>query len=256
MSAAPPPANDLERLLERAAGGDAAAQRSFQERLPEAELWVVGRVEGRVEDGGDGTAVVGPGARVVLHPARGPGGREFLPAFTSLERLRDAGAEGQPHLALPARVVFQARPPQTSVVLNPGVWHGKELLPEEIADLLAPRPKGEPERVEVPAGRTLYLGEPASYPQALAHALAAFFRQRPTVVEARLGQVHDPVSGLPPHPLVGIGVEGDADLSEALSGVDEVVREHHAGEVDFVGLGEGPGRWLKENAEPFYRRDL
>lgn len=254
QAALDPPVNDLEDLLKRAAEGDAQAQTEFTTALIDAELWAVGSVEGGVESAGDGKAVLGEGARLRLFPARLPDGRDYLPIFTSLQRLRAATAgQSPPHLGLPGRVLLQARPADLPVVINAGVWYGKELLPGEIVDLLTGRRPGSPRAEVVPAGQEVYLGHPAVYPQALADALAEHFRHRGLVAEARLGWIHVPSSGAPPHPLVGVRPAGDASLPDALAGTDDVVRGSYDGPVDFVPLdGSDPGRWLVVNAEPFF----
>lgn len=254
MSQAPldPPVNPLEELLKRAAEGDSQAQAEFGTALLEADLWVVGNVEGGVESARDGQAVLGPGARLRLFPARLADGREYLPVFTSLQRLRAAAANESPHLGLPGRVLLRARPTELPVLINAGVWYGKEMLPGEIVDLLMGRQPGSPQAEVVPAGQEIYLGHPDVFPQALADALAAHFRQQGRVAEARLGWIHVPSSGTPPHPLIGVRPAAGASLQEALAGSDDVVRRSYDGPIDFVALGDGPGRWLVENAEAFF----
>lgn len=249
-----PPVNALEELLKRAAEGDVDAQAEFTTALVEADVWAVGGVEGGIESAGDGKAVLGEGARLRLFPARLPDGRDYLPIYTSLQRLRAATAgQSPPHIGLPGRVLLQARPADLPVVINAGVWYGKELLPGEIVDLLTGRRPGSPHAEVVAAGQEVYLGHPATYPQALAEALAEHFRLRGGVAEARLGWIHVPSSGAPPHPVVGVRPAGETSLQEALTGTDDVVRRSYDGPVDFTALdGPGPGQWLVENAEPFF----
>jgi hypothetical protein len=157
---------------------------------------------------------------------------------------------------MPASVVFRELPPGERVVLNPGVWHGKELLPDEIRELAAGRVPGtDLGSGSVPTGEQMMLGLPAEPPVRLLEALRDHFEAGGRVASSRLGQIYVPTSGVPPHPVVGVEVADGSTLEEVLAGVDSVVRTAHDGPVDFVPLAGNPvGIWLRDNVAPFYER--
>jgi hypothetical protein len=136
------------------------------------------------------------------------------------------------------------------VVLNPGVWHGKELWPEEIATLLAgvPSPAGE----QVIAGETgVAVGHPAEWPQAMADRLSELFEQHPSVQAAYIALVGLP--GSPPALTIGLdmrdpsAIEGMASLIGGTIGPTDVP-------VNVVTIeGNTIGDWMKANADPFYQ---
>lgn len=239
--------NRLEELLERAAQ-DPAAAAAFYEELVRAELYVAGTVDGKLDDVADGRGTLGDGARVSILPST-LAGEEIVAAFTSPPRIEEASDGSLPYIGLPAAVLFRQKPPHLKVVLNPGVWFGKELLPDEIRGLL-----GDEEETADADGEVM-LGLPADQPTELVERLRERFASDSDVLAARLGQVFVPSSGVPPHLVVGLVLRDGADLERALFGIDELVRETVDGQVDFVPLGGHPiGDWLVENGEPFYTR--
>ncbi|MGI8608825.1 MAG: SseB family protein [Candidatus Dormibacteria bacterium] len=135
------PLNELEESLLHAAD-DPASGAAFYRSLMESNLFLVGRmetVEGKVKEG---SVSAEPGDRLVLWP-RGEDQRVHV--FTSLERLRAAiGAAQVPYVGLPTDVLFAAVDPDLEIILNEGVWHGKQILPEERRALIELVPPGAP----------------------------------------------------------------------------------------------------------------
>jgi hypothetical protein len=240
--------NRLEELLERAAQDPAAGEAAFYEELLRAELYVAGRVHGEVEDVVAGHGTLAEGGQVGILPST-LAGEEIVAAFTSPPRFEEASGGRVPCLGLPAEVLFRRKPSHLKVVLNPGVWYGKELLPGEIRDLLGDNPS-----LAEPPGEMM-LGLPAVRPSELIERLRDRFARDSDVLAARLGQLFVPSSGVPPHLVVGLVLRDGADLERALFGIDALVRETVDGPVDFVPLGDHPiGDWLVANGEPFYTR--
>lgn len=170
----------------------------------------------------------------------------MLAAFTSPARIEEATEGRLPYVGLPAAILLQRRPRGMKVVLNPGVWHGKELLPDEIAALL-----GE---TRVEAGEEVMLGLAAERPAALVELLRTHLRAHGDVERARLGQLFAPSSGVEPHPIVGIATRGETQLEDVLRDLGALVAEGYDGPVDFVPLDEHEvGAWLAAHGEDILR---
>jgi hypothetical protein len=215
------PQNRLEELLERATY-DAAAREGFYPELLRSQLFVAGTID-------------------AVLPSR-VGDEEVIAAFTSPERIEEATEGRLPYVGLPATVVLRRRPRGMKVVLNPGVWHGKELLPDEIAGLIS--------ETSVSPGEEVMLGHATERPAALIGLLRTHLRARGDVERARIGHMFLPSSGDPPHPVVGIATRHDTPLEDVLGDLGAVVAEGYDGTVDFVPLdGHTVGDWLAEEGE-------
>jgi hypothetical protein len=234
------PTNDLERALV-AAMNDPAARPDFYRALLASELFFI-----------TPPAEKRPADQLVMVSFQGANG-PFMPMFSSRERLEAtlAGRMGDFEiLAMPGHDAFQLLSRgQDLVVLNPGSI-GKSFPPEEIA-AIASGQLDLAERV-VPAGRQITLGQAQVPPQALIDALSAAARNEPAIVALHLAQLHDPQSGEPPHPVVGIVA---ADLRAVVGALSEVAAKSSPLPVDFVGMQgtEGVAAYLAQVA-PFYRR--
>jgi hypothetical protein len=241
-----PPQNRLEELLASAVTGSSNGTQNresdaqFLRELMKSELFVVGGVA--------------PDGTVRLSSATFRG-ETVLPAFTSQARIEQAIPDGTPYVKLPAKGVLRSRPENVKVLINLGVWHGRELLPNEISQLLSGGIPGESAgHVQVPAGARFHIGLPAVYPQGLADALTRYFGARGDVERASLGWIHLPDSEEPPHPVVGILPRAGSTLPDIVAHIDPVVRVAYAGPVDFVPLDAGDpiGGWLVGNTKPFF----
>jgi SseB protein N-terminal domain/SseB protein C-terminal domain len=241
--AAPPAQNRLEEVLEQAAGGDADARARLPNVLLNGDLYVVGRVEGAVDRVDGNYATVGDASQLEIPTAR-LGDETVVAAFTSPARVEAATGGKLPYLGLRGRDLLARRPRALKVVLNPGVWHGKELLPDEIERML------DGGVATVPAGSSVMLGRAAERPDALVEQLHGWLATRPDVVGARLGQIFDERSGQPPHPLVGLELADGAQLESVFASAPDFEEP-----VDLVPLAGHPlGAWLEANGEEVYRR--
>lgn len=120
--------NELETALLEAAS-DPDARGGFYRVLMSSNLYLVGRLETVEGKGKEGTVTADPGDKLVLWP-RGEDTR--IHVFTSLARLQSAiGNAKVPYVGLPTDVLFAAVEPDVDIVLNEGVWHGKQIVPEE-----------------------------------------------------------------------------------------------------------------------------
>jgi hypothetical protein len=249
------PQNPLEEALAEAATGRAEPER-FYEELLRSDLYAVVDVHGDVTRIAGGRATLAPDAGVHLLPLDLDGERAYA-AFTSPARLEQATGGGVPYASVPASVLFRETPRDARLILNPGVWYGKELLPWELERLAAGLVPGEgalaPTTLD--AGAELMLGLPAEPPEPLLDGLRELFAASNAVRSARLGHVFQAGVDPEPHPVVGVEPEPGVSLEDALAGVDEVVERAHVGAVDFVPLDDGEvGSWLREHVEPFFER--
>ncbi|MDQ6747559.1 MAG: SseB family protein [Candidatus Dormibacteraeota bacterium] len=135
------PQNDLETAL-LAAAEDPGARSGFYRALMSSDLFVVGRLETVEGRGKEGKVSADPGDKLVIWP-RGDDAR--VHAFSSLARLQAAiGNAKVPYVGLPTDVLFAAIDPEVEIVLNEGVWYGKQIVPEErrlLVEHVAEEPK-------------------------------------------------------------------------------------------------------------------
>lgn len=245
--------NDLERALLDAASDpdDAMRTSAFYAALTGSELFVVADVSGPVEIK-SGESTLPPGTLVTPRTAA-IGGGEVMPVYSSKERIDAATGGDLPYVAVPAREILAHVPDEVKVVLNPGVWHGKELWPEEIRALLAD--VAVPEGVASPktddAGQ-IAIGHPAEYPQEVADRLGERFVEHPSVVAGYLAVVGLP--GSPPALTVGLEMKDPSALEAVVGLIGATIEEIGTEPLDVVEIeGNVVGDWMKANTEPFYR---
>jgi hypothetical protein len=186
--------NDLERALVKAAREPAAAP-DFYRLLLASELFVMGSVEGR--EGTTNQFTLEPGGKLNLVTGM-KNGDVFLPIFSSLARMQEYANKECKYLRIAGHALLDLTRGPT-VILNPASEYGKELTPEQVAQLLDPPvSRGQP--------RTI-IGE-TEYPMALVETLTTIFAAHPNVEAAWMIQVS--FADTPgPHPLVGIETSGD-----------------------------------------------
>lgn len=193
------PENDLESALMRAAK-EPAARPEFYSLLLSADLFIIGKVEGR--SASDTANTIQPGEQIQI--ARGEiNGKSFHPVFSSLKRLEENNRDGGDWLSLNGRSLFEMTKGAT-FVLNPGSDYGKELLADEIAWMLSP---ATARQIQIDKPTQVLIGQPAVYPQALVDALKTHFATRPEVSAAYLVQIG--YADQKPHPLIGVETRGD-----------------------------------------------
>jgi len=254
----PGPSEDAQNPLEAAlleAIGDPSGRGGFYQSLMDSDLYLVGRLETVEGKSKEGTVTAEPGDRLVLWP-RGEDSR--IHAYTSLARLRSSiGQSKVPYVGLPSDVLFAAVDPDVDVVLNEGVWFGKQIVPEERRLLVEGTIPGRPEEIQIAEGAEVLLGQPADYPRELVDALRREFARHGGVAEARLAQLHVPSTGQPPHPVVGLRAQGGPGaLNAILDSIGPAVQGAvpPGMPVDFVDLdGAGAGEYLRAESVPFFK---
>lgn len=187
--------NELERALVKATKNSAAAP-DFYRLLLESDLLVMGTVEG--QEAATEKFTLAPGGRVNVVTGLKKGGGTFLPVFSSLLRMQDYVKQESKYLRVNGRALLELTR-GAPVILNPSSEYGKELSPEEVAQLLDPQVTRNPPRVII---------SEVDYPMPLVEALIGVFTARPDVEAAWMIQVkfagQDEL-----HPLVGVETAGD-----------------------------------------------
>jgi hypothetical protein len=186
--------NALERALVKAVKDPASAP-DFYRLLLESDLLVMGTVEG--QEGATEKFTLAPGGRINLVTGVKDGGN-FLPVFSSLSRMQDYVKQESKYLCVNGRALLDLTR-GAPVILNPASEYGKELTPQQVAQLLDPQ--------AVPRRPRTIIGE-ADYPMPLVDTLTTVFETRPDIEAAWMIQVTFADRDAP-HPLVGVETTGD-----------------------------------------------
>jgi hypothetical protein len=242
----------LELALASAAV-DPAERPAFYRALLEAEIFVLGCVEG---DSGEGHRTVGAGQKIQLVNWQKSDGTPVIPFFASLDALRRAIKDQQPFLGLPARSLFEMTKGAT-LVLNPASTHVKEFFPNEIQALLTTGMNQIPQTRVVEKATKVLLGQPADYPSEMVSSLTMLLAKHPSVKAAYLCLMHDPSTQDKPGLVVGF--EGEAGLDTAMQEAGSVASDTapKGVTVDFVKVlpgDNGVSAYLKTSVKPFYER--
>ena len=199
----------------------------------------------------DGQRPVIDGSAVVL-PTVTYLGAEFVPVFTSAQRLGDAW--GPPHIVVPAAALARRLPTGLGIALNPGAEASVPIYPEGVAYLATAQAH--------PSGAPVQVGHPPAEPEALLREVRGGLRRLPAVRQASRAWLSVPGRG---EGLV-ISVTLDDPASEpAHEAVVETIERAVAAighqvpfpvDVTFPGEAEPDllDNWVAGNTDPFYRR--
>ncbi|MFP5437354.1 MAG: enhanced serine sensitivity protein SseB C-terminal domain-containing protein [Bacteroidia bacterium] len=174
----------------------------FYRNLPQQKVFVITSPNTQVENGS-----VKQNTNVEL--ATFPDGK--IPFFTALPRIfeKQVIKEQVPYLEIAAGDLFQLTKGAT-LVLNPFSDFGKELVPEEIAQILDGSIFGDSIReVAVPRDTQVRVGQPAVQPVEMMEALSAKFSVRDDVNAAYIAVVDMPETNTPPRLLIAMSISGD-----------------------------------------------
>jgi hypothetical protein len=183
-------------------------------------------------------------------------GTTWLPIFTSLQRVEQFIQSNASYVQLKARDFFEITR-GTSVFLNPGFSYGKELLPQEIQQMLDGSIFQPMQSYTARHDSQVLIGQPAVHPHALTSTLSAYFARNPRVHKAYLVQYHDPQSDEKPHLLIAIDGQGDwpSLLGDAGMIASEMIAQGEV--IDFIRLDRsGFSRAITKQTQPFYRKPL
>ncbi|HEX8004921.1 MAG TPA: SseB family protein, partial [Trebonia sp.] len=143
---------------------DADRMNDLLDELGRARLWIPLP---------DGQRPVTDGSDVTL-PTVTYLGAEFIPAFTSAQRLSDAWKA--PHIVVPAAALARRLPAGLGIALNPGAEASVPIYPEGVADLAATRARA--------GGVPIRVGRPPTEPEALLREVRGGLRGLPAVRQA------------------------------------------------------------------------
>jgi hypothetical protein len=179
-----------------------------------------------------------------------------VPVFTSPERIRDKGIfkREASFIEAKAKDIFELLKGAT-LILNPYSDYGKEFLPEEIERLLDGS-YFKSRQIEIKEATQVLIGQPAKYPTEVVKSLIKVFSNRPEVMTAYVGWIHDPATEDPPHYIFAIDTNGDwrtisdeaGDAAQQILGYEEIVdfiQINHKGSFD---------DYFTRQTKPFYTK--
>ncbi len=108
-----------------------------------------------------------------------------IPVFTSTNRIFDKGVikEQVPFMAMKGQDLFGFTKGAT-FILNPYSDYGKELIPQEIENLLNGSIFEKTNQMEIKEDTEVLIGQPSKYPTELVKALSSLFTSEPNVKSA------------------------------------------------------------------------
>jgi hypothetical protein len=178
-------------------------------------------------------------------------GAEFVPAFTSAERLAGwspDGTAGMPYIVVPAAELARRLPPDMGIALNPGAEASVPIYPDGVGHLAAT------------GYGDVSVGHPPADPVALLGEVRATLDLVPAVRQASRAWLRVPGQG---EGLVISVALHDPASPEAHQAVIEAVERAaslvpHQFPIDVTVPGEGSpdqvDEWISAHAEPFYVR--
>jgi len=181
----------------------------------------------------------------------------YIPVFTSTEKIFDKGIikEQVPFLECTGEDLFNFVK-GAKLILNPYSDYSKELLPDEIEQLLDRSIfTHSPKQIVITKDTEVLIGEPAKYPDIVVDALKALFIKKSDVTAAYVAWIHDPSSDVPPHYIFAIETRGDwwSLSNEAGSIANEILGGNQI--IDFMQLsGNGGINDYFKKSSPFYRK--
>lgn len=237
--------NALETLLKSAAS-DTSVRGDFYRKLLSEELFVLSDKTRSSE----GRQLMERGALIGILSFND--GR--IPVFTSTERIFDKGIinEQVNYIAIKGEDLFNLTKGAT-FLLNPYSDYGKELIPNEIENLLSGNIFHNHTRSFVVDKDTrVLIGSPAKYPTEIVNALIQLFESERSVEAAYLAFIQLPEKNEPAHYAFCIDTNGEDKSINDKAG--RLVQQYlKSGEfVDFVSK-ESLG-WYFDTVEPFYKR--
>lgn len=249
------PVNELERLLMQAAT-DPGARPAFYRAFLEGDLWVLGYA-GESPSDEAGVVQLPADSTVSIASWQDQEGREVIPVFSSLERLRKSIEQEGRYLKLKGTDLLDILGDELPIMLNPRSDYGKEFVPQELASMRDGSIFRQLESSTVPEDRRVLVGQPAKYPQALVDALKSLFSRHPQVERAYLAQMHDPAASASPFLIVGVQAEGDVEqvIADAGIAVQGTLAQGEGVQFFPVRAGDqGLSGYMLGSVKPFYSK--
>jgi len=243
------PENELEISLMNAAT-DASARKDFYTKLLWNELVVLSSGHNESEEG---VRILEKDTEVKFITFE----NGQIPVFTSANRIFDKGIikEEVPFIAMKGQNLFEVAKGAT-FILNPYSDYGKELLPQELENLLNGSIFEQSNEMTIQEETEVLMGQPSEYPTELVKALSGLFKEHQNVKAAYLAIVKMDKSEKLPHLMIAIDVEGN--ISSVTSKAGPLAEKHIGKEeiVDFIQIENNGGisDYFLNETKPFYKR--
>jgi hypothetical protein len=181
-----------------------------------------------------------------------------IPVFTSTDRIFDKGVikEKVPFLAMKGADLFGLAK-GAKYILNPYSDYGKELLAEEVTNMLDGTVlEAKHKQITIEKETQVLIGQPAIYPQKVVNSLRTLFSTKPVVKAAYLGWIHDPASADPPHLIIGLDLDGEDPSVTNEAGFTAYQHLQPDEIVDFIRIRNGGSLvdYFVRETTPFYVR--
>lgn len=243
------PENELEKSLMKASS-DISARNEFYTKLLWNELIVLTNGHNVSEEGRKTLEQDTEVQFVTFESGQ-------IPVFTSTNRIFDKGVikEQVPFMAMKGQDLFGFTKGAT-FILNPYSDYGKELIPQEIENLLNGSIFEKTNQMEIKEDTEVLIGQPSKYPTELVKALSNLFTSEPNVKSAYLGTIKMDKSEKLPHLIIAMDMEGNMSsvsgkagaLAEQMIGKNEI--------IDFIKIenNNGISDYFINRTKPFYKR--
>jgi hypothetical protein len=237
------PENDLERAMV-AAAEDGGRFGEFLAALRAADIFLPGRETLDTPH----QQPITDDEEIVL-PVVDWQGQESVPVFSSLTRLQAAVPDAPSYMAFHFSDLAEAWGDHW-MILNPGNPVGLPLSPAMI--------RGETDRLTIPAGSEVIIGEPAAVDPRVTAAIAARAQADDHIAAAHVAEVILSAAAEKPQLVVGIEVVAGADAEPVLSGMlEELTASGTAGSAGVVLVDRADpnamARWMLDRDQPVYR---
>lgn len=180
-----------------------------------------------------------------------------IPVFTSTNRIFDKGVinEEVPFIALKGQSLFSLTKGAT-FILNPYSDYGKELVPNEIENLLDGSIFDQNNEMTIEKETEVQIGQPANYPTDFVNALKILFNKKDTIKAAYLASIKMDKTEELPHLIIAIDIE--EDMSSITNEAGPIAEKFIKNEiVDFIQIDNkgGISDYLIRKTIPFYKRN-
>ncbi len=141
-------------------------------------------------------------------------------------------------------------------ILNPYSDYGKELIPEEIENLINGSIFEKTNKITIDRDIEVQIGQPSNYPTEFVNVLKDLFKENKTVTAAYLAVIRTKDSEELPHIMIALDTDDDRMTITNLAGpLAEKYLENEI--VDFIQInknGDGISDYFLNETKPFYKR--
>jgi SseB protein C-terminal domain/SseB protein N-terminal domain len=197
------------------------------------------------------------GDELNLAAVEGRDGGLYIPVFTARSRLERFSGSDRAAI-VPLRDLAATWPAEVSLVIDPGDPIELVLPGDELRRWASGAQPGGEQRV--PAGTSVFIGDPAEEPEAVLEAVATVCAEHPEVVAAYRAQLYVDRPGERPHLAIGLVVDSPpADPQDLRREVAESATAAGADAVSVVPIdphaeGDAIAAYMLERTAPFFTR--